>query len=144
MIILSFHPIIQFMSILAAVYNLISGFNRFKVLHLHQKAVFKWKQHVLVGTVSFVFLLGGMFGGMTLAFLYWHSFLMTGVHGLTALVMMPLILFGLISGHYMNLVKKKRTILPLMHGINNLIVVILAVWQIKSGWWVYTTYVLGW
>jgi len=57
--------------------------------------------------------------------------------------MMPLILFGLISGHYMNRVKKKRTILPLMHGINNLIVVILAVWQIKSGWWVYTTYVLG-
>lgn len=137
------HPVLQFLSTLVAIYALFLGINRFRFLHFHQKAIFKWKRHVFIGTVSLILLLSGMFGGMTLVYLYWHSFLMTGVHGLTGLVMMPLILFGLISGYYMNRVKKKRIILPLMHGINNLIVIILAVRQIESGWRVYTTYVLG-
>ena len=137
------HPVLQSIAILMAIYGLFLGINRFRVLHFHHKAVFKWKRHVFIGTASFSLLLIGMFGGMTLVYLYWHSLLMTGVHGFTALVILPLLLFGLISGQYMNRVRKKRIILPLIHGINNLIVIILALRQIKSGWWVYTTYVLG-
>jgi len=137
------HPILQFLSTLIAIYVLFLGINRFRFLHLHQKAVFKWKRHVFIGTASLILLIAGLFGGMTLVYLYWHSLLMTGVHGFTALIMLPLMLFGLISGHFMNRIKKKREIFPLIHGINNLIVIILAAWQIESGWRVYTTYVLG-
>ena len=68
---------------------------------------------------------------------------MTGTHGKTALVMLPLLLFGLISGIYMNQVKKKRRFLPLLHGANNLVVIILALSQIRTGWWVLNTYVWG-
>ena len=137
------HPILQFLSTLIAIYVLFLGINRFRFLHLHQKAIFNWKRHVFIGTTSLILLIAGLFGGMTIVYLYWHSLLMTGVHGFTALIMLPLMLFGLISGHFMNRIKKKRTIFPLIHGINNLIVIILAAWQIASGWRVYTTYVLG-
>jgi len=105
--------------------------------------MFKWKRHVLFGAIALSALLIGMFGGMTLVYLYWKTFLMTGAHGRTAMVMLPLLLFGLGSGILMNRVKKKRKILPLIHGINNLILILLALSQIKTGWWVYTIYVLG-
>jgi predicted MFS family arabinose efflux permease len=137
------HPTVQFCSILVAAFALYLGIHRFRVLHLHQKAMFKWKRHVLLGAIALSALLTGMFGGMTLVYMYWKAFLMTGAHGKTAIVMLPLLLFGLGSGILMNRVKKKRKILPLIHGINNLIVILLALSQIRTGWWVYNTYVLG-
>jgi len=60
-----------------------------------------------------------------------------------ALVMLPLILFGLFSGLYMDRRKKKRTLLPLLHGINNMVVLALVGYQITTGWWVVNVYVLG-
>jgi len=73
----------------------------------------------------------------------WHGFLVTGTHGKVALVMLPLVLFGLFSGLYMDLRKKNRTLLPLLHGINNMVVLALAGYQITTGWWVVNVYVLG-
>jgi len=138
------HPVLQFLSILAAAYALYLGIDRFRSLHLGRKAVFKWKRHVWVGAIALIqMLVGGLFA-MMLVYLYWHSFLMTGLHAKTALVMMPLILFGLVSGYFMNRDKKRRPTLVLVHGINNLLVVILAVWQIKTGLRVYAMYVSGW
>ncbi len=137
------HPIVQLVSLFVAIFTLYLGMNRFRALHLGRKATFKWKRHVLVGTVSLTLWLFGMFGGMAIVYTYWKGFLMIGTHGLTAMVMLPLLIFGLASGFFMNRVKKKRKILPLIHGINNLVVIILALIQIKTGWWVYITYVLG-
>jgi surface polysaccharide O-acyltransferase-like enzyme len=58
--------------------------------------------------------------------------------------MMPLMLFGLVSGYFMNHNKKRRPALALVHGINNLLVIILAIWQINTGLRVYAMYVSGW
>jgi len=58
-------------------------------------------------------------------------------------VMLPLILFGLFSGLYLNYKKGKRMLLPILHGINNLVVLILSLYQVSSGWWVYNAYILG-
>jgi len=84
----------------------------------------------------------GMAGGITMVRIYWHRFFMTGIHGKVALVMIPFILFGFFSGFYMNTVKKKRTILPLIHGINNFCTLILALSQIMTGLMVYYHFVL--
>jgi len=88
-------------------------------------------------------LLGGMMGGMTMVYLYLHGFLITGFHGKVALVMALFIIFGSASGLYMNRNKKKRTALPMIHGLSNFILLIFALTQVITGWRVYMQFVLG-
>ena len=137
------HPILQLSATLMALYVFYLGFQRFRSLHFKQKVKFSWKRHVILGKIAMVSWLAGMPGGICIAYLYWHRFLITGTHGKLAIVMLPLILFGLVSGLYMNRVKKKRKLLPFVHGFVSLIVLVLALYQIYSGWWVYNVYVLG-
>ncbi len=113
------------------------------MLHLKQKTRFNWKQHVLLGIMTLLTLLAGMVGGMSMVYLNWHGFLVTGVHGKIALVILPMVLFGLISGLYMNSKKKKRKALPFIHGTVNLFLLLLAFYQMYSGWWVYNAFILG-
>jgi hypothetical protein len=137
------HPVLQLLATGVALYALYLGINRILLLHFQQKTLFHWKHHVFMGSASLLLWIAGVLGGISMVYLYWHSFLMTGIHGKTALVMVPLLLFGLASGIYMNRIKKKRRFLPLLHGANNLVVIILALSQIRTGWWVLTTYVWG-
>jgi len=140
---LSLHPIIQFLAILLAFYVFFLGVQRFRLLHLNHKAVFQWKRHVALGEIALGVLLAGMAGGIFAVYSTWHGLFITGIHGMIALVMAPLIIFGFISGLYMNHSKKKRRILPLVHGLNNLVILLMAISQIISGSWVYRVFVLG-
>ena len=137
------HPIIQSFAILLSLYVLYLGVQRFRFLHLKHKTAFSWKRHVTLGTTALAVLMGGMVGGMTMVRLHWHGFLMTGTHGKVALVMVPFIIFGFASGLYMNRKKTKGRVLPFLHGLNNLIVSILALMQVATGWGVYVAFVLG-
>jgi nitric oxide reductase large subunit len=137
------HPIVQCSAIVLALYAFSLGVQRFRSLHLKQKTVFRWKRHVVLGQIALGVWLAGMLGGMTSVYLYWHGFLITGTHAKVALFMVPLIIFGLSSGLYMDRNKKKRKVLPMLHGLNNLILLMLALTQIVTGWGVYHTFVLG-
>lgn len=137
------HPVIQCSAVLLALYVFFLGVQRFRSLHLKQKAKFNWKRHVTLGQIAMIGMLAGMLGGAVMAYVTWHGFLVTGTHGKVALGMLPLILFGLSSGLYMNYRKSKRKLLPLIHGLNNMVVLILALYQISSGRWVLNVYVLG-
>ncbi|RLB06789.1 MAG: hypothetical protein DRG50_04640 [Deltaproteobacteria bacterium] len=83
-----------------------------------------------------------LIGGLAIARIRWRRFLITGVHGKMALLMLPFITFGLFSGFYMNRFKGRLNTLPLLHGINNVIVLSLALTQIVTGWMLYYSYVL--
>ena len=96
-----------------------------------------------LGETALGVLLAGMVGGIAVVYSTWHGLFITGIHGKVALVMAPFIVFGFISGLYMNHTKKKRRILPFVHGLNNLVFLILAISQIISGSWVYRVFVLG-
>ena len=136
------HPIIQLSAVVLTLYVFCLGVQRFRSLHLHQKTLFRWKRHVLLGKIALLVLLGGVMGGMTIVYLYLHWFLITGVHGKVALVMIPFIIFGGTTGLYMDRNKKKRTALPLIHGLINLVLLILALIQIVTGWRLYMLLVL--
>ncbi|MBW1932774.1 MAG: hypothetical protein JRF20_09740 [Deltaproteobacteria bacterium] len=97
---------------------------------------------MFLGKISLLALLGGVMGGMTIVYLYWQVFLITGVHGKIAFVMIAFIILGGTSGLYMDLNKKKRTALPLIHGLSNLVLLILALAEVVTGWRVYTLLVL--
>jgi hypothetical protein len=137
------HPVLQLSVNLLAVYVFFIGVQRFRLLHLKQKAKFDWKRHVLLGKIVLLAWPAGMLGGAGMAYITWHGFLITGTHGKVALVMLPLIFFGLFSGLYMNRKKKKRGLLPLVHGVNNMALLALALYQVFSGWWVLKAYVFG-
>ena len=141
-VLLVIHPIIQLSTVVLTLYVFRLGVQRFRSLHLHQKTLFSWKRHVLLGKIAMSALLGGMIGGMTMVYFYWHGFLITGLHGRTALVMIPFIIFSAASGLYMNHNKKKRTALPIIHGLTNLVLLILALTQAVTGWRVYMMLVL--
>ncbi len=136
------HPIIQFLAVMLTLYVFYLGVQRFWSLHLHQKTLFRWKRHVLLGEIAMLALLGGMIGGMTMVYFYWNGFLITGFHGRVALVMTPFIIFSAASGLYMNRNKKKRMALPTVHGLSNLVILILALIQAVTGWRVYMMFVL--
>lgn len=136
------HPVVQISASLMAIYVLLLGVQRFRMLQ-GQHVFFNWKRHVLFGKVAMVFWLAGFFGGMAMVYIFWHGVLITGAHGMVAVGMFPLIVFGLVSGIYMDRYKKKRKILNLLHGANNLVVLIMAFFQMVSGVWVYRVFVLG-
>lgn len=140
---LTIHPIIQSSAILLAIYVLYLGIQRFRFLSFHQKVVFPWKRHAVLGLLSLGLLLGGIAGGMLLVYVYWHGILITGIHGTIGLVMVPLLIFGMVSGLYMNSRKKRRRLLPLIHGLNNVMILALALAQIMTGSDVYRGFVLG-
>lgn len=142
-IMLIFHPLIQILATLLAFYVAWLGLQRFRSLHLDQKATFKWRSHVKLGTVALGLWLAGLFGGLIMVRIWWQGFMITGAHGKTALIMLFLILFGLFSGFHLDRRKKKRVLLPLLHGFNNLLLLLLALYQVSTGWWVYNTFVTG-
>ena len=142
-VMLLFHPLIQILATFLAVYVLWLGLQRFRSQHLQQKIAFKWRPHVKLGTIAMVLWLAGLVGGLIMARIWWQGFMITGTHGKTALVMLPLLLFGLGSGLYLDHRKKKRKVLPLLHGFNNLLLLTLALYQTYSGWWVYSVFVIG-
>ena len=137
------HPLFQLSAIILGWYTLYLGVQRFRILHLHQKVRFQWSRHVTLGLISLVTLLAGMGVGMLMVYTHWQGFLMTGTHGKVAMVMAPMILFGLITGLVMNVKKKPRQVLPLIHGINNLILLLLALSQAVTGWGILKTFVMG-
>lgn len=138
------HPIIQVCAIGLAWYVFYLGTQRFRFLHLHQETSFRWRRHVVLGGIALGVLLAGIAGGMTMVHMHWQGFLITGIHGDMGLfIMAPFIVFGTGTGLYMNYRKKKRRILPLIHGLNNLIVLIFAFVQVATGWGILKTFVLG-
>lgn len=140
---LSIHPIIQLMAAALSWYVLYLGLQRFRVLHLKQKAAFNWKRHVRLGEAVAVIWLAGMVGGKIVAQATWPGVPLPGAHSEIARIMLVLIVIALATGEYMHRAKKRRTFLPLVHAVNNMILVGLGVVQIWTGWRVYSQFVLG-
>jgi hypothetical protein len=137
------HPFIQLTATLLVLLVLKQGFERFRSQHLKQRAVFKWKQHVYLGTLVMVLWWAGFVGGLAVVRNYWYAMFITGMHAKVGMVMLPFMLIGMLSGWIMHRRKQRRKVLPLIHGVNNLILVLLALFQIYNGWQVLNAFVWG-
>ena len=127
------HPLVQMIAIVLVGYTFVLGLQRFRSKHLRQPVSFAWQRHVWLGSTALLTLTGGVAAGLLIVFLFWHRLLLTGLHGRSAIVLLPFLLFGLISGWRLHTVKRKRTVLPIIHGINNTVVLGLCLLQIASG-----------
>lgn len=128
------HPLMQAAATLLGIYVLHLGLQRARSNHLGQKVPFAWKNHVRWGRWAIGLWMLGTLGGIVVARLEWGVFLATGSHAQVGLVFFALALFGYLSGHIMDKKKKRRAALPLVHGLVNLTLVALALWQTWTGW----------
>ncbi|MGA1839451.1 MAG: hypothetical protein ACMUIU_02410 [bacterium] len=94
-----------------------------------------------LGIISLVAMFAGFWGGALIVYLYWGGTKITGLHSSIAFFMLPFLFFGLFTGLYMHKIKKNRKLLPLVHGIGNLFLLILAFVQIVTGWGVYINFI---
>ncbi len=138
------HPILQALAVFLALNVLYLGWTRFSFAHLGKKGVvFAWKRHVQQGSAVLVTWSLSFFAGLGVAWLSWKGVFITGRHYQVALVMLPLIVFGLGSGFFMDRIKAKRTALPLAHGCANALLVLLALYQLYTGVIVLRNMVMG-
>lgn len=136
------HPVLQFAGLFCAVYVWWRGVQRFRMQHLrHKKIGFQWKRHVRFGLVAMMIWLIGTIVALYVVKTNWHAFFVTGLHGKLGLATVPFILFALGSGFYMDRRKRKRKVLPLVHGIANTMLLLLALIQLYTGIWVYQDFV---
>jgi hypothetical protein len=127
------HPLIQLAAMALGLYALVLAWPRILSLHLGRSQAFRRPRHILAGELALGIMLAGMAGGLLMVRLFWGQWLLTGVHGKVGLTMLPLLVFGLVSGLYMASSPKPRKALPLAHGLNNLLVLALALAQFMSG-----------
>lgn len=137
-----FHPILQLLTTLLALYVAFLGLNRFAAQHLKVKRTFLWKRHVALGKVAVLFWFAGFVGGLAVARMTWSVNFITGSHYQVALIMLPLMIFGYLSGVIMDASKQPRSTLPLLHAVNNMALLGMALYQVWSGWGVLKDFVL--
>ena len=140
-LILSIHPVAQFGAILLAFYAAYLGFQRTRSLHYNKPTQFLRKRHAIVGFIGLISMLGGIAAGLFMVNRYLASPDM-GLHVAVAMILLPLGLFGIFSGLFLYLNPKQRRFLPAIHGINNLVILFLALAQIITGIMAYLRYVL--
>lgn len=136
------HPSLQLFATLIGMYAAYLGLARFQSQHLGKSVQFQWKRHVTFGRIAILLWMVGLAGGLLVARFKWNVNFVTGLHYKTAFTMFPLMVFCAASGIYMDKKKAKRTILPILHGIGNLILLGLALFQIRTGWQVIQDFIL--
>jgi hypothetical protein len=125
---------LQLLALALGLFALVLAWPRIVTLHLGRKRIFRRARHVLAGELCLGGMILGAAGGAVVARLVRGAWLASGVHAWAGLAVAALAAFGLASGLYLALARPRpRKALPLLHGLNNLLVLALAVWQAQTG-----------
>ncbi|NJB67006.1 hypothetical protein GGQ74_000646 [Desulfobaculum xiamenense] len=132
---LLFHPVSMVVVNLLSLYVLHLGARRFRMAHFGQPVRFAWRRHVTLGLVVLCGWGLGMAGAMAITWHFWERVGATGWHFVNAAgFMAPLLFVGLASGVYMDRRRGRRVLLPVLHGLCNVVLVTLAMGQVFTGW----------
>jgi len=128
------HPVLMVLVILLYAYVLSLGAARFRFNHLRQRVVFQWKRHVRLGQWAVAgYALGGVLG----VFASWNAWGVVGGLGWHSrnfyFLILPLCAVSLATGLYMDRRKAPRKLLPLAHGLANLLLLLLGLCQAATG-----------
>lgn len=128
------HPVLMALVILLYAYVLYLGVARFRFNHLKQRVMFQWKRHVRLGQVAVVCYALGGFLGMLVTWKEWSVVGGMGWHFHNFVyVILPLCLVSFATGTYMDRKKAPRKLLPLVHGLANLLLLLSGICQIFTG-----------
>lgn len=128
------HPLVQFLALALMIYVLYLGKNRFLSLHCGKRCPFAWKNHVRFGTWSMAAMLLGGIGGLVAAGIIWGVNFTNAVHAWQGMAIMALIASGYASGLALDKKIRHTALFTAFHGLNNLILIALALWAMYTGW----------
>lgn len=128
------HPVIMAVTMCGGLYALKLGGNRALSLHFGRRVPFNWKRHVQLGTVVLALWVVGPVTGLFGAQVAWGGTFIITSHVWTGIAMVPLALIGYFTGRTLDKVRRRRKWLPMIHGINNLVLVLLSIAQAYFGW----------
>ncbi|MFV0422791.1 DUF4079 domain-containing protein [Oleidesulfovibrio sp.] len=142
MLIMWIHPILQLLATVAGCYVLYLGFHRFMMLHMNRKMPFDWKKHVYWGKIAIGIWMIGLALGLFFAWVGWGVILITDWHYLIAFMVIPTGICAFVTGYILDKYKKRRKLLPLLHGLNNLLLMVLVFFQLYTGILIIRDYLL--
>lgn len=136
------HPFIQFTVTLAAFYVLYLGWQRARMLHFKARVPFNWKRHALLGRAVIIIWLAGLLAGKLTVYVTWDMSPVFLDHTRGAMLMTPFMFVAYLTGSFMDRRRKKRTLLPLVHAVNNLILLLTALYQAWTGYQIVTGFLV--
>ncbi len=129
------HPVFMTIAVLLSLWVAWQGINRARISHFKHTVRFDWKGHVNYGIIVMGAWFFGMIAGGVMAKLIYGATGLTGAHRTVALIMFPMIILGACTGLYMKYKKAPRKILPIVHGVNSLVLFVLACMQLLTGFY---------
>ena len=127
------HPIVQALTALLALYVLRLGLSRFASRHLGKTTVFQWNRHVMFGKVVVAVWALGALGGLTVTYLTYGKIFTGSLHFRIGMIMFPVLLITSLTGRRLARRRDQSNILPVVHLVNNVILLILAAIQVYTG-----------
>jgi hypothetical protein len=127
------HPIVQSLTALLALYVLWMGLSRFASRHLGQSTVFQWKRHVMLGKVVVVVWALGALGGLVMTYMNYGKVFTESLHFRVGMIMLAVLLVTWLTGSRLDRRRDQSNVLPVVHLVNNILLLILAAVQVVTG-----------
>jgi hypothetical protein len=127
------HPITQALTACLALYVLRLGLSRFASRHLGKRTVFPWNRHVLLGKVVVVLWALGALGGLSMTYLTYGKIFTESLHFRIGMLILPVLLITWLTGTRMDRHRDQSNTLPVLHLLNNVLLLLLAAIQVVTG-----------
>jgi len=128
---LSIHPIGQLAAILVGFYAAYYGYQRIQSLHFNKVVKFPRKRHAAAGAIALIFMLMGSAAGSFLKNTYLPGTKLE-IHNKIGMIIVTLGVLGIITGYFLYASPRKRKVLPVIHGVCNFAILLLAFVQIVT------------
>jgi hypothetical protein len=135
------HPAIQLLGIVFGYVAMYWGAKRFLVVHKKMKFTFPWSHHVLYGKIAILLWLIGLSVGVYFTYMEWNNHRITSGHYIVGMIFFPLLLATFLTGYWMELFKKRRDYLCIMHGALGFILCIFAFLQVLTGVQIFSLFI---
>lgn len=127
------HPIAQALTAFLALYVLKLGLSRFASRHLGKRTVFQWNRHVMLGKVVVAVWALGALGGLSVTYLTYGKIFTESLHFKIGIIMPLVLLVTWLTGTRLDRRRDQSNILPVVHLVNNVLLLTLAAIQVVTG-----------
>ncbi|SIO27075.1 DUF4079 family protein [Halodesulfovibrio marinisediminis] len=135
------HPAIQVLGIVFGYTALYWGGMRFITVHHKIKLEFPWRHHVIYGKIAIFLWVIGTAVGVYFTQAEWKNYQFTGDHYALGVIIFPFMLATFFSGYWMDIFKKRRKYLCLVHGTLGVLLCTLVFIQVITGIQVFMQFV---